>query len=197
MIFIIYYIMAELKYIDDVIMNINNIRQSEFKKHNFQYDDKIIENKQLNENTMEYKNFKNIIVKKAKLEKLKPGNICKKEYENTENDIDILEDDIFMSDEKNDNIKLDFDKLTIEEKMTMINEYLNRKNIILDEMSMKKIEEIVNDSNTQLKKYINISKMYQHVIKISFIKKRENGTYDVEINNDKQIKKNKKFFIIK
>jgi hypothetical protein len=189
--------MAELKYIDDVIMNINNIRQSEFKKHNFQYDDKIIENKQLNENTMEYKNFKNIIVKKAKLEKLKPGNICKKEYENTENDIDILEDDIFMSDEKNDNIKLDFDKLTIEEKMTMINEYLNRKNIILDEMSMKKIEEIVNDSNTQLKKYINISKMYQHVIKISFIKKRENGTYDVEINNDKQIKKNKKFFIIK
>lgn len=197
MIFIIYYIMAELKYIDDVIMNINNIRQSEFKKYNFHYDDKIIENKQLNENTMEYKNFKNIIVKKAKLEKLKPGNICKKEYENTENDIDILEDDIFMSDEKNDNIKLDFDKLTIEEKMTMINEYLNRKNIILDEMSMKKIEEIVNDSNTQLKKYINISKMYQHVIKISFIKKRENGTYDVEINNDKQIKKNKKFFIIK
>ena len=81
--------------------------------------------------------------------------------------------------------------------MNMINEFLIRKNISFDENNMKKIEDMVNDTSIQLKKYINISKMYQHVIKISFIKKRENGTYDIEINDIKQKKKPKKFFINK
>jgi hypothetical protein len=189
--------MMDSNFIEDIISNINEIRKSEFEKYNFQYQDKIIEKKQVNENTMEYKNFKSIIIKKGKLDKMKPGNVGKKEYENTENEIDILEDDIFMSEETNEDIKVDIDKLTYEEKMNMINEFLIRKNISFDENNMKKIEDMVNDTSIQLKKYINISKMYQHVIKISFIKKRENGTYDIEINDIKQKKKPKKFFINK
>ena len=44
-----------------------------------------------------------------------------------------------------------------------------------------------------IKKYLNISKVYQQVNKISFIKKLENGSYIVDIVENKP-KKTKKFF---
>jgi len=182
-------------FIKEMVLNINNTRDKEFKKYNFTYEDKVIEKKELNENTMEYKNFKSIIIKKGNMEKLKPGNIGKKMYE-SHFEIDILDNDVFNSDvnDGENDIKLDIDSLTNEEKMNMINDFLNRKNIIFDGIEFKKIEDMVNDPTFPLKKYINISKMYQHIIKIGFIKKRENGSYEIDLTEKKQ-RNTKKFFI--
>ncbi len=182
-------------FIKEMLLNINTIRNEEFKKHNFTYEDKIIEKKELNENSMEYKNFKNIIIKKGNMEKLKPGNMGKKVYD-TQNDNDFLDNDVFNSDinDGENEPKLDIDLLTNDEKINMINDFLNRKNIIFDEIEFKKIENLVNDPEFPLKKYINISKMYKHIIKIGFIKKRENGSYEIDLTEKKQ-RNNKKFFI--
>ena len=130
------------------------------------------------------------------MEKAKPGNISKKEYENIDNGIDILQDDIFNDDTESgvNDIKLEIDSLSREKKLELINDFLQRKNIIFDEENLKKIELIVDNSEISLKKYLNISKMYQQVIKISFIKKLENGTYIIDLNNNK-VKKSKSYFV--
>jgi hypothetical protein len=50
-----------------------------------------------------------------------------------------------------------------------------------------------NDPNINLKKYLTISKLYQEVTKISFIKKIEDGSYQIDIS-DKKPKNKTQFF---
>ena len=183
-------------FIPNCIDKINILRKTEFDKYNFVYDEKVIEKKNLNENLMEFKNFQNSIKKKALLEKYKPSNIAKKEYTTTNPNIDILEDDIFnnnFKENKEDEIKLDIQSLDRDKKIELINDFLQRKNILLDESEYKKIEDIVDNTEINIKKYFNISKVYQQINKISFIKKLENGTYIIDISESKA-KKTKKFF---
>lgn len=184
-------------FINNFIENINKIKEEEFKKNNFQFEEKEIEKKILNENSMEYKKFQVDIKKKASMEKMKPGNISKKEYESTNPSINILEDDIFLndnSDESDKDNKLDISSLDRENKLYLINDYLQRKNIILDAECLTKIENIIDNPDIHLKKYFNISKTYQQITRISFIKKLENGSYIINLAENKP-KKNKKYFI--
>ena len=189
--------MENNNFIELFIKKVTDVRNEEFKLHNFSYEDKILEKKQLNENPMEFKNYKNIIKKKALMDKIKPGNINKKEYgPNNDTDIDILEDDIFNnnSDEtKGEENKIDIELLDRDKKLELIHDFLQRKNILLNEEELKKIENIIDDPDIPLKKYLNISKIYQQIIKIGFIKKLENGTYLIDINQNKS-KKSKNYF---
>jgi len=184
-------------FINNFIENINKIKEEEFNKNNFQYEEREVEKKVLNENSMEYKKFQVDIKKKASMEKLKPGNISKKEYESSNPSINILEDDIFLNDNSDDidkDNKLDINSLDRDNKLYLINDYLQRKNIILDLECLTKIENIVDNPDVPLKKYLNISKTYQHIMKITFIKKLENGSYIIDLAENKP-KKNKKFFV--
>jgi hypothetical protein len=179
-------------FILEFIENINKLRDSEFKKYNFTYEEKVSEKKVLNENSLEFIKYKNTLYKKALLEKYKPGNAKKKEYETVHQDIDILEDDIFnnnINENKEDEVKLNIDIMTKDEKLLLINDFIQRKNIILSQEENNKINLILDDESFVLKKYISISKIYQHVIKISFIKKYEDGTYYIDICDTKPKKK--------
>jgi hypothetical protein len=192
--------MEYIEIINNIIDKINNIRIEEFKKYNLEYEEKIIEKKMLNEDLVDIKTFKNKIIKKALQDKNKPSNINKKEYPTNSDCINILEDDIF-SNEFDENPpeedKLDIETMDREKKIELINEFIQRKNIIFDEdNSIEKIIEIIDDETIHLKKYINISKMYQQITKIGFIKKLENGTYIININ-DTKVKKNKNLFLNK
>jgi hypothetical protein len=183
-------------FLNDFIEKIKNIRDEEFKLFNIIYTDKIIEKKILNENTTEFNNFKVVLKKKALLDKFKPSNVGKKEYE-SKNDIDILQDDIFNNnnvEDDEDEIKLDINLLDKEKKLELIYDFLQRKNIILDEIENQKIESIINNPDIILKKYINISKMYRHITKIGFIKKLENGSYIIDLNENKTKKSKNHFF---
>jgi hypothetical protein len=184
------------EYIQNFIHKINTIRDEEFKKYNIVLSEKIIEPVKINENLTEFKQYQSKIKKNALIQKLKPGNIAKKEYELTNQNIDILEDDIFNNDSSdiNDENKLDIATLDKETKIQLINEYLDRKNIFLDESDYKKIQEIIDDETIHLKKYITISKIYQQITKISFIKKLEDNSYVINLMDNK-CKKKKKFFL--
>lgn len=189
--------MESNSFIENFIENINKLTSEEFEKHDFKYEERKILKKIVNENSIEFKNFKSTTKKKALLEKLKPGNIGKKEYENIDQGIDILQDDIFNdnnNENNNEDSKLDIESLDRIKKLELINDYLQRKNIILDEENLKKIELIVDNQEISLKKYLNISKIYQQVIKVGFIKKLENGTYVVDLNTNKT-KKSKSYFV--
>lgn len=187
-------------FISELISKITNIRTDEFNKYNFQIKENT-KQKAVFEDGMEFKSFKSKIIKKASIDKLKPGNIGKKEYEtsNGDSNIDILADDIF---EKNDDslppvtdVSTDtVEVFDLDKKKYMINDFLQRKNIILEEDNLKKMDDIINNPDINLKKYITISKMYKQITKISFLKKLENGSYVIDINDDKP-KKNKKYFL--
>jgi hypothetical protein len=97
------------------------------------------------------------------------------------------------NEESNEEIKLDIDLLDRDKKMQLINDFLERKNIILEENEIKKIENIIDDTEIVLKKYISISKIYQQIVKISFLKKLENGSYIIDLNKS-NVKKSKKYF---
>lgn len=192
--------MIASNFVEDFYNNINNLRNEEFKKYNLSYEERIIEKKLVNENLQELKKYKHTI-KKNLLDKNNGSSILKKELQTLNNpsdmnNIDILEDDIFHNN-SNDSI-LDEDKLDIsildrENKLKLIHEFLQRKNINLEEQELIKIESIVDDPNIVLKKYFNISKMYQQITRISFIKKLENGSYIINLNENKP-KKSKKYF---
>jgi len=193
-------------FIKDFIKNIDRIREDEFNLNNFNYEGKIIEKKNLNENLKEFRQFQNNIKKKAMLEKYKPSNIAKKEYDTSvETILENLENNIFKNDEENNgqnneqNIeesKIDISLLDRNSKINLIKEFIYRKNIFLDETEINKIESIIDNPEIQLKKYINISKMYQQITKIGFIKKLENGTYVVDLSESKS-KKTKNYFVNK
>lgn len=193
-------------FIIDFIKNIDRIREDEFTLNNFNYEGKIIEKKNLNENLKEFRQFQNNIKKKAMLEKYKPSNISKKEYDTSvETILDNLDNNIFKDDAENngqnngENIeesKIDISLLDRNSKINLIKEFIYRKNIFLDETEINKIESIIDNPEIQIKKYINISKMYQQITKIGFIKKLENGTYVVDLSESKS-KKTKNYFVNK
>jgi hypothetical protein len=191
--------MIHENFVNDFIEKIGSARNVEFEKSNFVFTEKVIEKKDLNENLQEFKKYNNNLKKKALIEKNKPGNINKKEYSTVNEDIDILEDDIFNNSGQNnedEDVKLDISSLDNSKKMELIMEFVKRKNITLEEESIKKIEELVNDPEFPLKKYINVSKIYQQITKIGFIKKLENGSYIIDILEKKKTKA-KNYFLNK
>jgi len=187
--------MADSTFLETFIQKVDAIREDEFSKNSFTYVEPVIEKKVLNENSMEFKKFKTTIKKKASIDKLKPGNITKKDYDTVNDDIDILEDDIFNNENisKEDEVKMDYMALDREKKLQLIFEYISRKNIYLSEEQRLEIEGIVDNTEIALKKYINISKVYHQITKIGFIKKLENGSYVIDLNETKA-KKTKKYF---
>jgi hypothetical protein len=190
--------MANIDFLDNLVSKINQIRETEFNNSNFKYEEAIIEKKMVNENSKEYSNYKNNLKKKSLIEKNKPKNFGKKDTEDPSNmNIDILEDDIFNSsndNNKEDEIKLDLNSLNRDKKLDIINEFLQRKCIALEEKELNKINDIINDESINFKKYFTISKMYQQITKISFIKKLENGSYIIDMNENKS-RKSKKYFL--
>ena len=185
-------------FISNCIDKLNDLRETEFKKCNFSYTEPEMEKKEVKIDVVEFKTYQHTLRKKALLDKNKPGNIGKKEYSSSNSNVDILEDDIFNNnnnndENKDDEIKLEVNILNKDKKIELINEFLNRKNIILDEDEYKKIEEIIDNPDINIKKYFSISKLYQQIDKISFIKKLENGTYIIDTVENKP-KKTKKFF---
>ena len=186
--------------INSFIQNINIIRDNEFLKFNFKINDNNIETKKSNVQIIskDFINFNIDLKKKASIEKYKPSNISKIDYDNATSNINILEDDIFNdNEEKNDdNFKLNLDNLNKEEKLSLINEYLVRKNIILETSEYIKLDKILDNEEISLKKYFNVSKLYQKIIKITFIKKLENGSFIIDLNDNKP-KKVKNYFLKK
>lgn len=183
-----------MDYIDQFINNINKLRSEQYENFSLKEKNDVLIKKDVNTNTIEFRSFKSKMIKKALMDKMKPSNIGCKEYESN-NVIDILEDDIFKTNVDNsEEEKMNIQLLPVERRLELINDFLERKNVVLDDTNMNKIKDIINDENILLKKYINVSNVYQHITKISFIKKLEDGTYIVDVEFGKTKKSKNHFF---
>lgn len=85
--------------------------------------------------------------------------------------------------------KIDYDSLSFDEKKDIIYKYIDLKNIYLDEDEILKLNNIINNDNIKLSKYISTN-VYGDIIKISFITKiKESNIYHIDISNEKNKKK--------
>lgn len=179
--------------IEEIKSSFEEIRNNEFEIHNFKYKKPELVKKEINVDTVDFKHYQSAIRKKVMSEKNKPSNMFKTEIETTDNNkINIIDDPIFNSQEVEESTqeKLDISTLDKESKLKLIHNYLKKKSIKLEEVDLLKIETIVDNPDISLKKYITISKLYQDISKISFIKKVDETNYAV-ILDDNKVKKSK------
>ena len=179
--------------IEEIKSSFEEIRNNEFEIHNFKYKKPELVKKDINVDTVDFKHYQSAIRKKAMSEKNKPSNMFKTEIDTTDNNkINIIDDPIFNSQEVEESSqeKLDISTLDKEAKLKLIHNYLKKKSIKLEEVELLKIEAIVDNPDISLKKYITISKLYQDISKISFIKKVDETNYAV-ILDDNKVKKSK------
>jgi hypothetical protein len=177
--------------IEEIKSSFEEIRNNEFEIHNFKYKKPELVKKEINVDTVDFKHYQSAIRKKVMSEKNKPSNMFKTEIETTDNNkINIIDDPIFNSQEVEESTqeKLDISTLDKEAKLKLIHNYLKKKSIKLEEVDL--LETIVDNPDISLKKYITISKLYQDISKISFIKKVDETNYAV-ILDDNKVKKSK------
>jgi hypothetical protein len=179
--------------IEEIKSSFENLRNNEFEINNFKYIKPELVKKDINVDTVDFKHYQSAIRKKAMSEKNKPSNMFKNDIETTENNkINIIDDPIFDSInevEESSQEKIDITSLDRENKLKLIHDYLKKKSIKLDESNMLKIENIIDNPEISLRKYITISKLYQDISKISFIKKIDETSYAVIL--DDKVKKGK------
>ena len=183
--------------IEEIKSSFEEIRNNEFEIHNFKYKKPELVKKEINVDNVDFKHYQSSIRKKAMSEKNKPSNMFKTEVDTTDNNkINIIDDPIFNSQEVEESSqeKLDITLLDKEAKLNLIHNYLKKKSIKLEEADLLKIENIVDNPDISLKKYITISKLYQDISKISFIKKVDETNYAVILDDKVKKSKTSSFF---
>lgn len=139
--------------------------------------------------TIDYKVYKNNRIKTL----LSKNKIKSKKEEDPINEINILTlktmaDNVNNSEE---NSTTDIDKMPVDLKYELIEKYIQKKNINLNEDDIDKLNELLNDENIKLNKYISVSNVFGDITKISFlVKNKETNEYYIDINNLKNSKKN-------
>ena len=164
-------------FVNNYISNIKSINESNIIKYDYQLKDKL-EKKE----TTEIKSYKEM--------KLFTDS-RKKFYMNQSNNVDtfnIFENSLIKTDEK----IIDFYDLEPELKLEHITDFIKRKKYKLG-CDLSVIDHLLVD-NDLLKKYIKIDKKFNIINKISFLKKMENGDYNIVLNNKNTNKRKKKSF---
>ena len=183
--------------IEEIKSSFENLRNNEFEINNFKYIKPELIKKDINVDTVDFKHYQSAIRKKAMSEKNKPSNMFKNDVETSDNtNINIIDDPIFNSEdvEESSQEKIDITSLDRETKLKLIHNYLKKKSIKLDEANMLKIENIIDNPEISLRKYITISKLYQDISKISFIKKVDETNYSVILDDKVKKSKTSSFF---
>ena len=201
-------------FVENFIDQLDTINQEEFKKNNYSVKKKIRVKKELNENPLLLKEYKANRIETLK----KKNKLIKKEnFVDIDNKVDIdifnkeninlivnsyedspeviskknkgseesmdTEEEVSMKKEND----LDFYELDKENKMNLIKDYMSRKKIYVEHEEFAKIDSII-DNNDLLKKYISITKVHKQISKITFFKKKDDFSYNIDF----QIPKKKK-----
>ena len=177
---------------------IQKIKEEEFTKMNYNTEEfvpKTPVTRNFNPLTREIKSYQLKIFQKAIQQKNKPG-YKDKEYETSDNKLESLKDDVFESMQSIEHIEqsspFDFNSFSKEEKMNYVKEYIQRKNIRVDDHIYEEIERLLGDEKFKWSQFIHVSKTHRNISKITLLHKNELGEYNV---CTKVAKKEKKFFI--
>ncbi len=164
-------------FVNNYISNINSINESNIIKYEYQLKDKL-EKKE----TKEIKSYKEMKLFTDSRKKFYMN------QSNSDDNLNIFENSLIKTDEK----IIDFYDLEPELKLEHIKDFIKRKKYKLA-CDLSIIDHLLVD-NDLLKKYITIDKTFNIINKVSFLKKMENGDYNIILNNKNSIKRTKKNF---
>jgi hypothetical protein len=152
----------------------------------------------LQHDSVEFKNYRSGLRKKALAEKYKPGNAKTVEYEESEEQamINLLEDNIFITDPgaiaKQEEI--DVTQLEGERLWKDVQHYIQRKSIILDDRSLEEMEACLMDPIFDRKSYLKYSKTTRMLSKVGFIHKLRDESYAFSLEEPEKKHVSIKFF---
>ncbi len=151
--------------------------------------------------SVDFKSFNIDLKKQAKYEKTRPGKAKIMDYEE-DNDckkVNLLTDDIFETNVKTEDIKIKIDvkEMSIKDLMKEINKFIQKKNIYLCDEDMEAIKNNIEDPVFEREKYIKFSKSTKMLSKLEFLKKNEDGLYEVDFNLEKKEEKETKKYVHK
>lgn len=152
----------------------------------------------LQHDSVEFKNYRSGLRKKALAEKYKPGNAKTVEYEESEEQamINLMEDPIFVTDASASTKQEDIDvtALSGEHLWRDVRHYIQRKNIILDDRSLEEIEACLMDPVFDRKAYLKYSKTTRMLSKVGFIHKLRDESYAFSLEEPEKKHVSIKFF---
>lgn len=177
-------------YLENYINKVNKFNIDELKKYNFKEENIIREKKEINPNNRELRDYNS-----KRYKSLKDNNLNNDVYKLDEDGIENNNIDLF--DGKNFNLndnsveveKINFAELELDKKKEYIYKYIHRKKYQIEELELNKFYSIIDD-NDKLKKYITFSSELNQIMKISCLKKKEDGTLYFIEENSKLKKKN-------
>jgi hypothetical protein len=152
-------------------------------------------------NSVDFKSFNVDLKKQGKYEKTKPGKAKMMDYEEDEDckKVNLLTDDIFETNVKPEDmkVKIDVKEMSIKDLMKEIHKFIQKKNIYLCDEDMTLIKNNIEDPVFEREKYIKFSKSTKMLSKLEFIKKNEDGLYEVDFDLEKKEEKESKKYVHK
>ncbi len=190
-------------FIENIINKSKNLKMENYKKYDYNEPlfkkivKKVDYSKENFKNSVEFKSFNIDLKKHAKYEKTKPGKARIVDYEE---DVDykrvnILTEDIFaknVNESELKNNKINISEMNIKDLLKDINKFIQKKNMYICDEDMASIIKNVEDPLFEREKYIKYSKTTKMLSKLEFIKKSEDGVYEVEFDLEKSNEKEEK-----
>ncbi len=191
-------------FINNLVDKTKKLKESNYAKYGyiepvFKREIKVIDYSKENfRASVEFKSFNIDLKKQGKYEKTKPGKAKIMDYEE-DNDckkVNLLTDDIFETNVKPEDmkVKIDVKEMSIKDLMKEVNKYIQKKNIYLCDEDMELIKKNIEDPVFEREKYIKFSKTTKMLSKLEFIKKNDDGLYEVDFDlENKEEKESKKY----
>ena len=194
-------------FINNLVNKTKKIKEENYNKYGyiepiFKKEVKVVDySKEKFRNSVEFKSFNIDLKKQAKYEKTKPGKARIVDYEE-DNDcikVNLLKDDIFETNIKPEDmkVKIDIKEMSIKDLMKEIHKFIQKKNIYLSDDDMESIKKNIEDPVFEREKYIKYSKTTKMLSKLEFIKKNEDGLYEVDFDLEKKEEKETKKYVHK
>ncbi len=194
-------------FINNLVNKTKKIKEDNYAKYGyiepiFKREVKVVDYSKENfKNSVDFKSFNMDLKKQAKYEKTKPGKARIMDYEADEDckKVNLLTDDIFETNVKPEDmkIKINVKEMSIKDLMKEVNKFIQKKNIYLSDEDMELIKNNIEDPVFEREKYIKYSKTTQMLSKLEFIKKNEDGLYEVDFNLEKKEEKEVKKYVHK
>ena len=176
-------------YLENYINKLNNFNESQLSKYNIKESSISREKKEINPNNRELRNYNTNRYKSLKNSNLN-NDVINIEYDFENTNIDLFDSNNFNLNDINENKeKINFFSLDNEEKKNYINKYILRKKYQIEFLELDKLFSII-DNEEKIKKYINFSTELNQIVRISCLKKKEDGTLYFLEENTKLKKKN-------
>ncbi len=187
--------------IDEYVNNLKKIRDEEFKKYNYNYEEYIFKKKLTKQRRIEQIEHQKKIRKQVLINRNKAARKEVEEYVTIDenNTKDILTDNLFFVKAESEVVKVEgeevkpkrikkkFEEVPKEDILKMMDKYILKRRIKLNKEDMDIIIKMKEDESVEWKKYISLTTDGTDITKISFLKKNGMGDDIIDFTEEEKL----------